>query len=92
VALTSGAFQTYNFDRMVVEFTMMNGDAVVRCAVSTSAMDAMDMPFKATTAQREEQFARLRGRIEQRMQEKFRPGEFEGQRAELILRGIDFPA
>lgn len=89
--LTQGAFQTYNYNRMVVEFTMMNGDAEVCCAISTSAMDALDKPFEATATQREEQFARLRVRIEQRIAEKFQRGDFEGKRSELILRGIDFP-
>jgi uncharacterized protein DUF1488 len=90
MALTQGAFQEYDFNRMVVLFTMMNGEAEVRCAVSTGALDDLDQPFKATSAQREAQFLKLRGRIEDRVAQKFLQGNFEGKRAEIILRSIDF--
>jgi Protein of unknown function (DUF1488) len=90
MALTQGAYQEYDFNRMVVLFTMMNGDAEVRCAVSTGALDDLDRPFKATSAEREAQFLKLRGRIEARIAQKFLQGSFEGKRSEIILRSIDF--
>ncbi len=90
MALTQGAFQAYDFNRMVVQFTMMNGDAEVLCAVSTGALDDLDKPFKASPAQREAQFLKLRDRIEQCVAQKFLQGNFEGKRAEIILRTIDF--
>src|SRR3977135_916041 len=74
MALTQGSFQEYDFNRMVVLFTMMNGEAEVRCAVSTGALDDLDQPFKATSAQREAQFLKLRGRIEDRVAQKFLQG------------------
>jgi hypothetical protein len=90
MALTQGAFQAYDFNRMVVEFTMMNGDAAVLCAVSTGALDDLDKPFKATSAQREAQFLRLRDQIEQQVERRFLAAAFEGKRSQIILRSVDF--
>ena len=90
MALTQGAFEAYDFNRMVVEFTMMNGDAAVHCAVSTGALDDLDKPFKATSVQREAQFLRLRDQIEQQVERRFLASAFEGKRSEIILRSIDF--
>ena len=90
MALTQGAFQAYDFNRMIVQFTMMNGDSEVLCAVSTGALDDLDKPFKATSAQREAQFLKLRDRIEECVAQKFLRGNFEGKRSEIILRTIDF--
>ena len=90
MALTQGAFQEYDFNRMVVRFTMMDGEAEIRCAVSTGALDDLDKPFKATSAQREAQFLKLRSRIEERVAQKFLTGSFEGMHSEIILRSIDF--
>ena len=90
MALTQGAFEAYDFNRMVVEFTMMNGDATVHCAVSTGALDDLDRPFKATSAQREAQFLRLRDRIEQQIERTFPVATFEGKRSQIVLRSIDF--
>ena len=89
MSLTSGAFQAYDFNRMVVIFTMMNDTAEVSCAVSTVAMDDLDTPFKATPEPREAQFLRLRERIEQRAAQKFLDGSFE-RRSEIILSSVDF--
>jgi hypothetical protein len=90
MALTQGAFQAYDFNRMVVEFTMMNGDAEVLCAVSTGALDDLDRPFKATSAQREAQFLKLRDQIEQQVERRFLAAAFEGKRSQIILRSVDF--
>lgn len=90
MTLTRGAFQAYDFNRMVVVFTMMNAETEVVCAVSTQAMDDLDKPFKATgLAEREAQFLRLRDRIERRAAEKFLDAR-PGSAAEIVLRSIDF--
>jgi len=90
MALTQGAFEAYDFNRMVVEFTMMNGDATVLCAISTGALDDLDRPFKATSAQREAQFLRLRDQIEQQIERTFPVATYEGKRSQIVLRSIDF--
>ena len=90
MALTSGNFRGYDFDRMVVLFSMMDDQTEVSCAVSTSAMDDIDGSTKTTASQREQQFMRLRVRIEQHAALKFSKSELEGQPAGIILRSIDF--
>ena len=40
--LQRGEVQDYDFDRMVVTFTMLNQGKVVRCAISTAAMDDIE--------------------------------------------------
>jgi len=66
MALTQGSFQEYDFDRMVVLFTMKNDQANVACAISTDAMDQLEGSSRIPPAQREQQFLRLRDRIEAR--------------------------
>jgi hypothetical protein len=39
MALQRGEVQGYDFNRMIVEFTMLNQGKVVPCAISTTAMD-----------------------------------------------------
>jgi len=75
---------------MVVVFTMMNGEAAVRCAVTTVAMDDLDRPFKASGTQREAQFAKLRERIEECAARKFLDAGVPDRSSELTLRSIDF--
>ncbi len=91
MALTSGDFHSYDDDRMVVRFTMMNADAEVPCAVSTDAMDRIEGKSRSGPAAREEQFLRLRTRIEDRAARKFDAVELEGSPPGVILRSIDFP-
>jgi len=89
MALTRGAFRAFDHDRMVVLFTMMNGDAEIACAISTAAMDDLEKPFKASASQREAQFLRLRDRIESRIAETFAAKQGSSQ-AEIVLRSNDF--
>jgi hypothetical protein len=42
MALTRGDFGEYDFNRMVVLFTMKNDQANVACAISTDAMDQLE--------------------------------------------------
>ena len=90
MALTQGSFQEYDFNRMVVVFTMKNGQASVACAISTDAMDQLEGSSRTSPAQREQQFLRLRDRIEERAARKFSDVELEGNPPGVILRAIDF--
>jgi uncharacterized protein DUF1488 len=90
MALTSGSFRSYEFDRMVVLFSMLDGQKEIPCAVSTSAMDDLEKPVRAKSDEREAQFIRLRARIEEGVARKFVAREFEGSPPGIILRSIDF--
>jgi Protein of unknown function (DUF1488) len=90
MALTRGAFRTYDFDRMIVSFTMMDDQTEIACAVTTAAMDNLEKPFKATAAQREAQFLRLRDRIENRAAQKYLDASAARARPEIVLRSNDF--
>jgi hypothetical protein len=92
MALTHGEFQEYDFDRMVVLFTMKNDQTSVACAISTDAMDQLEGSSRTPPAQREQQFLRLRDRIEERAARKFSDVELEGNPPGVILRAIDFRA
>ncbi len=90
MALTESRFQEYDFNRMVVVFTMKNDQANVACAISTDAMDQLEGTSRTPPTQREEQFLRLRDRIEARAARKFSDVELEGNPPGVILRAIDF--
>jgi hypothetical protein len=90
MALTQGEFETYDFNRMVVTFTMLNDGKKIPCAISTDAMDHLEGSSRTTPAQREDQFQRLRERIEERAIKKFEDTEVEGNPPGVILRSIDF--
>ena len=90
MALTSGAYQSFDDDRGVVRFSMMNAEAEVACAISTSAMDDLDQSSRTKPEQRQEQFLRLRDRIEDSANRKFEKNEFEGTPRGIILRSVDF--
>jgi hypothetical protein len=90
MALTQAEFETYDFNRMVVLFTMLDDGKKIRCAVSTDAMDQLEGSSRTMPAQRENQFQRLRERIEQRAIKKFQDTELEGNPPGIILRSIDF--
>ena len=92
MALTPGEYGEYDFNRMVVLFTMKNDQASVACAISTDAMDQLEGSSRTTPAQREQQFMRLRDRIEARAARKFSDVELEGNPPGVILRAIDFRA
>jgi hypothetical protein len=77
---------------MVVRFTMKNDEANVACAISTDAMDHLEGSSRTPPGQREQQFLRLRDRIEERAARKFSDVELEGNPPGVILRAIDFRA
>jgi hypothetical protein len=88
---TMPRFPDSSVNRMVVLFTMMNDEVEVPCAVSTDAMDRIEGSARTTPDQREQQFLRLRDRIEERAAWKFLDFEFEGNPPGIVLRSIDFP-
>lgn len=89
MTLARGSIRGYEDDRMVLMFSMMDGDREVRCAVSASAMDGLDRVPRTPAHRREEQFVRLRDRIEACATLKFLAREFEGNPPGIIVRGID---
>jgi hypothetical protein len=40
--LQRGEVKSYDFNRMTVEFTMLNEGKIILCAISTAAMDDLD--------------------------------------------------
>ncbi len=90
MTLERGDLKGYEFDRMVMLFSMMDGDREVPCAISTSAMDDLERGARTKPDEREQQFLRLRDRIEQCASRKFLAQEFEGTPRGIILRSIDF--
>jgi hypothetical protein len=90
MTLARGSVKGFDHDRMVMLFSMMDGDKEISCAVSSSAMDDLERGVKARPDQRDEQFLRLRDRIEQCASRKYLALEFEGTPPGIILRSMDF--
>ena len=90
MTLTRGRLIGYEFDRMVMLFSMVDDQREITCAISTSAMDHLERPARSQQNQREAQFIRLRDRIEERAARKFLAMEFEGAPPGIVLRSIDF--
>jgi uncharacterized protein DUF1488 len=88
--LERGAVIGFEFRRMVMLFSMMDGENEIPCAVSNHAMDLMERVPWTKDEEREEQFLRLRDRIEQCASRKFLNGALEGNPRGVILRSIDF--
>jgi hypothetical protein len=87
--LQRGEVLGYDFNRMVVDFTMLYHGKTVRCAISTAAMDDLEGKRDVKADQRVDQFVRLRDAIEERASRKFfeRPVEAKGS---VVLRSNDF--
>ena len=90
MTLARGRLIGYEFDRMVMLFSMVDGQREIPCAISTSAMDDLESLARCQPNQREAQFIRLRDRIEERAARKFLASEFEGTPPGIVLRSIDF--
>ena len=91
MALTRGSFHGYEFERMVIRFSMIEGEREIPCAISTSALDSLESVMSRSKAnEREAQFMRLRDRIEACAARKFQAQELEGIPPGIILRSIDF--
>jgi hypothetical protein len=88
MSLQQGVVESYDFDRMIVHFTMVDRDKVVLCAITTAAMDDLEGSRNVPSSQRMEQFMRLRAKIEARASSKFEEhGEINKQ---VMLRSNDF--
>ena len=87
--LERGEVQSYNFDRMVVEFTLLNQGKVILCAISTAAMDDLEGRHDVKADHRVDQFIRLREVIEERASRKFFEEQAQADRP-VVLRSIDF--
>jgi hypothetical protein len=86
--LRRGEVQGYDFNRMVVEFTMLDQDKVIQCAISTAAMDDLEGK-RVKPHQRVDQFMRLREVIEEQASRKFFEAPAIVDRP-VILRSNDF--
>ena len=87
--LQRGDVLGFNFNRMVVEFTMLNRNKVVQCAISTAAMDDIEGKHNVRPDQRVDQFMRLREVIEERASSKIFEEKAQGNQP-LVLRANDF--
>lgn len=89
MSLQRGEVLGYDFNRMVVDFTMLNQGKTVRCAITTAAMEDLEHKHDLKAEQRIDQFLRLRDAIEERASSKHaeRPVESEGP---VVLRSNDF--
>jgi len=88
--LRRGEVQGYDFNRMVVKFTMVTQGRIIPCAISTTAMDDLEGGRGLKPEQRVDQFMRLREIIEERASCKFSDGRADGDRP-IVLRSNDFP-
>jgi hypothetical protein len=87
--LQRGEVLGYDFNRMVVDFTMLNQGKTVKCAISTAAMDDLEGKHDVKADQRVDQFVRLRDAIEERASRKFSERSVEAE-GPVVLRTNDF--
>ena len=87
--LQQGEVRGYDFNRSVVEFTMLNQGKVILCAISTAAMDNLEGRRDVRPDQRVDQFMRLRDVIEERASRKFFEEQAQSNRP-VVLRANDF--
>ena len=87
--LQRGEVKGYDFNRMTVEFTMLNEGKVILCAISTAAMDDLEGRRDLKAEQRIDQFMRLREVIEEQASRKFFEGQAQADRP-VVLRSNDF--
>ena len=89
MALQRGEVRGYDFNRMAVEFTMLNQGNVILCSISTAAMDDLEGRRDVKSTQRVDQFMRLREVIEERASRKFFEEQAQADRP-VVLRSNDF--
>jgi hypothetical protein len=87
--LQRGEVQGYDFNRMIVEFTMLDQGKAISCAISTAAMDDLEGRRDVKPDRRVDQFLRLRDLIEERASRKFYEEHAQPGRP-LVLRSDDF--
>lgn len=88
--LRRGEVLGYDFDRMVVNFTMIDHEMTIVCAITTAAMDDLEGTGAVKSDQRIDQFVRLRDSIEERASRKFFEGPAQAK-GPVVLRSNDFP-
>ena len=84
MSLQRGEVLGYDFNRSVVEFTMLNQGKVVLCAISTAAMDDIEGNRNVRPNQRVDQFMRLREVIEERAARKFSEGQAQADQPDGV--------
>ena len=72
MTLQRGEILGYDYNRMVVEFTMLNEDKIFPCAISTEALDDLEKSTSVKAEERVNQFARLRSAIKSGLIKSFR--------------------
>jgi len=87
--LQQGEIRGYDFNRSVVEFTMLNQGKVILCAISTATMDDLEGRRDVKADQRVDQFMRLREVIEERASRKFFEEQVKSNQP-VVLRAHDF--
>jgi len=87
--LQRGEVLGYDFNRMVVDFTMLDRGKTVQCAITTAAMGDLEGKHDLKADQRIDQFLRLRDAIEERASGKYAEGPVESQ-GQIVLRSNDF--
>lgn len=88
--LQRGEVRGYDFNRMIVEFTLLDQGKAIPCAISTTAMDDLEGRRDVKPDRRVDQFLRLRDVIEERASRKFYDEQGQAGRP-LVLRSDDFP-
>jgi hypothetical protein len=86
--LQRGDVQGYDFNRMIVEFTMLSHGRTIACAISTAAMDSLEGRKDVKPDHRLDQFMRLRDTIEHRASDKL--SKQSQPYGPVILRSNDF--
>jgi hypothetical protein len=84
---SNGASIDHDYERMVVLFSLRDGEKEMPRATSTSAMDELDGVVSARADQRETQFMSERVRVCASV--KYQASELEGTLPCIILRSID---
>ncbi len=87
--LQQGEVRGYDFNRSVVEFTMLNQGKVILCSISTEAMDDLEGSRGVKPDQRVDQFMRLREVIEEQASRTFFKEQAQADRP-VVLRANDF--
>ena len=87
--LQRGEVKGYDFNRMTVEFTMLNEGKIILCAISTAAMDDLEGRHDLKAEQRIDQFMRLREVIEEQASRKFSKVRLRPT-ARRVLRSNEF--
>ena len=84
MSLQRGEVLGYDFNRMVVDFTMSNQGKIIHCAITTAAMGDLEEKHDLKADQRIDQFLRLRDAIEERASRKYAEGPVEKSGADSL--------